>query len=112
MLRTAARRALTLSWVAVIVVLAAPAAALAGTQTSSSGIVTATFSYTFTPPPNISFPTKTLTIARSGQVVYDQPVTSKYCGSTAAAQVYCAPTYPGVTRTSVHVVDLDVYLNE
>jgi hypothetical protein len=84
---------------------AAPAAALATTQTASSGSVTATFS--FTAGPNNTYPTKTLTISRSGQVVYNQPVASRLCGAGATAQTYCTPGFGAAGHSSVHVVDLE-----
>jgi hypothetical protein len=89
---------------------AAPAVALATTlattQTGSSGTVTAAFTFTVTK--QNTYPTKTLTISRSGQVVYDQPVSSRFCGpNTALAQSYCAPGAPERGFSSVHVVDLE-----
>jgi hypothetical protein len=73
-----ARRALTVTFAGVAVFAAAATAALAQTETASSGAVTATFS--FTAGAQNTYATKTLTISRSGQVVYDQPVASSYCG--------------------------------
>ena len=73
-------------------------AALATTQTATGGAVTATFSFTGTFP---SFSGLHLTIAQSGSVLYDQPVTSRACGSI------CAPQATGARASSVHVIDLD-----
>jgi hypothetical protein len=101
MLGNSARRALTVTFAAVAVFAAAAAAALAQTETASSGAVTATFS--FTAGAQNTYATKTLTISRSGQVVYDQPVTSSYCGPPAQQQ-YCAP---GFGHRSVHVANLE-----
>jgi hypothetical protein len=93
---------------ALAIAAAAPAAAAASatTQTASSGDVTATF--TFTHSSALVYPTKMLTISRAGQVVYNQPVTSSFCGPiTASAQKYCAPGAPEQSASSVHVVDLE-----
>jgi hypothetical protein len=95
-----------LSCAVAIVLVAAPAAALATTQTSTSGAVTATFTFT-TNPKNDTYPTKTLTISRAGQVLYNHAVTSKYCGPSANAQPYCAPGVLGSVGSSVHVLDLE-----
>jgi hypothetical protein len=65
--------------------------ARAATDTARRGDVTATFTHTAT--------SLHLTIARAGAVVYDRPVSSRYCGSA------CAPG--GVRGPSVHAVDLD-----
>ena len=73
-------------------------AALAATQTASSGGVTATFTF------NGRFPNYSglhLTIAQSGSVLYDQRVTSKACRDI------CAPQATGAKASSVHVIDLD-----
>ena len=84
------------------VVLAASAllapAALATTQTASSGAVTATFTFTGTFP---NYSGLHLTIAQSGSVLYDQPVTSRACGDI------CAPQATGAKASSIHVIDLD-----
>lgn len=97
-------RALVLSCALVVVLAAAPAAALATTQTASSGLVSATFS--FTVGPNNTYPTKTMTISRSGRVAYDQAVTSTYCGAKAE-QMNCAPGYSASGGRAVHVLDLE-----
>ena len=85
-----------------VLVLAASAllapAALATTQTATSGAVTATFAFTGQFP---SFSGLRLTIAQSGSVLYDQPVSSKWCGNS------CAPMATAGTASSVHVIDLD-----
>jgi hypothetical protein len=96
--------ALTLCLAVAPVAAASPPAAPT-TQSASSGAVTATFTFTSTSP-NV-FPTKTLTISRSGQVVYDQPVTSLLCGPAGTPQHYCAPASPGTGQSSVHVVALE-----
>ena len=85
-----------------VLVLAASAlpasAALATTQTATAGAVTATFTFTGTFP---SYTGLHLSIAQSGSLLYDQPVTSRSCGSI------CAPQATGARASSVHVIDLD-----
>lgn len=85
-----------------VLVLAASAvlapAALATTETATSGAVTATFTYTGQFP---NFSGQHLTIAQSGTVLYDQPVTAMGCGSG------CAPGNFGTKASAVHVIDLD-----
>lgn len=81
----------------VIVGLAAAPAALAATQTASSGIVSATFSYQGSVGPTIS--DEMLTIARSGQTVYSEPVTTSLCTS----KFPCSPA----SSQAVHVVNLE-----
>ncbi|HEY5317928.1 MAG TPA: hypothetical protein VIJ20_08100 [Solirubrobacteraceae bacterium] len=76
---------------------AAPAAALAATQSASAGIVTATFSYQGSIGPTIS--DEMLTIERSGQVLYSAPVTSTGCTSST-------PCDPG-SHQAVHVLGLE-----
>ena len=76
----------------------APAAALATTQTASQGGVTATFRYAGHYP---NYSGLHLTIAQSGSVLYDQPVSSKTCGK------FCAPGATGAKVSSVQVIDLD-----
>jgi hypothetical protein len=91
------RRLLITALVLAASALLAPAA-LATTQTASSGGVTATFTYSGT------FPNYTglhLTIAQSGSVLYDQPVRSRTCGK------FCAPGATGTRASSVHIIDLD-----
>jgi hypothetical protein len=97
MLGSHPRRAVALACAFVIVLLAAPAAALAATQTAASGIVSATFSYQGSIGPTIS--NETLTIERSGQTFYSAPVTSRFCTGSI-------PCDPGSAQ-SVHVVDLE-----
>jgi hypothetical protein len=107
-LRSHIHRALMVACALAVSIAAAPAAAAAATpttQTASSSGVTATFSFTVTS--QNTYPTKTLTISRAGQVVYDQPVTSSYCGQGAVAQTYCAPGAPEPGYSSVHVLDLE-----
>jgi hypothetical protein len=109
MLRSHARRAVVLSCALALFIAAAPAAASAKiastTQTASSGSVTATFTFTYLPP--ITYPSKHLTISRAGQVVYDQAVLSKLCGTSGAVQKYCGPGGGATGKSSVHVVDLE-----
>ena len=111
MLRSHTRRGLTVVCAAATILVAAPAAAQAATpaapttQTASSGIVTATF--TFTTTAQNTYPSKTLAIAQSGQVFYDQPVSSRYCRPNAAVQPYCAPASTEPGQSSVHVLDLE-----
>lgn len=82
-----------------LVSLAAAPAALATTQTASSGNVSATFSF------NGSFSSgytgERLTISRAGTVAYDQPVASKFCYTA------CAPGALSVNGPSVHALDLE-----
>lgn len=91
-----------LAAVVAVGVLAAPAAAMAptSTQTASAGDVTASFSYSATG--SGIYANKNLTISRAGRTVYDQPVTSSYCGPPTAQQ-YCAPGF----GKAVHVVALE-----
>lgn len=70
----------------------------ASTQTAQSGQVTASFSFSGHYP---SYSGERLTIARGGQVVYNQPVVSSFCGSQ------CAPGSPSGQQPSVHVLDLE-----
>jgi len=86
-----------LSVVTALSLLAAPAA-LATTQTAQSGNVTATFTFSGSYP---NFTGLQLTIAQGSMVFYDEPVTSKLCGS------YCAPASPSGNESSVHVLDLE-----
>lgn len=90
------RRVLIIALVLAASALLAPAA-LATTQTATQGTVTATFTFTGKFP---SYKRLRLTIARSGSVVYDRPVSSKACGTI------CAPQATG-KASSVHVIDLD-----
>jgi hypothetical protein len=91
------RRIVVLALVLASSALLAPAA-LATTQTASGGAVTATFTFSGHFP---SYSGLHLSIAQSGSVLYDQPVTSKACGSD------CAPQATGAKASSIHVVDLD-----
>jgi hypothetical protein len=83
---------------AAVLVLGAPAAASAATQTASAGGVTATFSFTGRYP---NYSHERLQIQRSGNVVYNEPVASEACGT------YCAPGAMGSRASSVHVLDLE-----
>ncbi len=91
------RRSLVTILVLASFALLAPAA-LATTQTATGGGVTATFTYTGKFP---AYSGLHLTIAKSGSVLYDQPVTYKICGA------HCAPGAIGTKASSVHVIDLD-----
>lgn len=76
----------------------ATGAALAATETASGGTVAATFAYQGKFP---QFHGLRLTISRTGVVVYDQPVTSKFCGSL------CDPLSAVSQQPSVHVIDVE-----
>ncbi|MGN6870330.1 MAG: hypothetical protein ACTHMY_18225 [Solirubrobacteraceae bacterium] len=91
------RRVLAILSVTAMCLLAAPAA-LASTQTASSGNVTATFTFHGKVP---HFHGLHLTIARGGATVYDQPVVAKFCGKLC----WPGPLIGG--RPAVHVVDLE-----
>jgi hypothetical protein len=78
--------------------LAAPSAALATTQTASSGAVTATFSFT---GKGINTKHLRLAIARSGQTVYDQAVTAPQCLDQ------CQPFSSSSSSPSVRLLALD-----
>ncbi len=91
------RRVFAILSVTTVCLIAAPAA-LATTQTSSSGSVSATFTFQGKVP---KFHGLHLTISRGGTVVYSQPVVAKFCGKL------CWPG-PGISRrSSVQVVDLE-----
>jgi hypothetical protein len=90
------RRTLITALVLAASALFAPAA-LATTQTASGGAVTATFTFSGDFP---TFSGLQLTIAQSGSVLYDQPVSSKACGTDCAPQATSG-------ASSVHVIDLD-----
>jgi hypothetical protein len=79
------------------VTLVAAPAALATTETASSGAVAATFKFQGKVP---HFHGLQLTISRGGAVVYDQAVVAKFCGKLC---------WPGgaIHSSSVHVVDLE-----
>ncbi len=72
--------------------------ALAVTQTSTSGDVTATFTYAGKYP---NYTGLHLSITKSGSVLYDAAVQSKACGK------YCAPGATGAKASSVQITDLD-----
>jgi hypothetical protein len=107
MLGSNARRAFGLALALVVISAAGPAVALARTETASSGMVTATLSFTVSS--QNTYPTKTLTISRSGQAVYNEAVASSYCGAlgNTSEQQYCAPGYGPPGHSSVHVVELE-----
>jgi hypothetical protein len=91
------RRALTITTVISICLITAPAA-LATTQTARAGNVTGTFTFQGKVP---NFHGLRLTIARSGTVVYDQPVLAQLCGKL------CWPLSGLSRHPSIHVVDLE-----
>jgi hypothetical protein len=91
------RRAFAITAALGLALVATPAA-LATTETASSGTVTATFSFQGKLP---HFHGLHLTIARSGAVAYDQPVVAKFCGKL------CWPGQGAIRSSSVHVVDLE-----
>jgi hypothetical protein len=91
------RRILALTASLATFLVAAPAA-LPATQTALAGNVTATFTFQGKFP---NYHGQRLQISRGGSVLYDQPVTSKFCANL------CAP-YTAVTgRSDVAVVDLE-----
>ncbi|HXD63467.1 MAG TPA: hypothetical protein VNV17_02560 [Solirubrobacteraceae bacterium] len=73
-------------------------AALATTQTTTKGAVTATFTYKGRYP---NYTGLHLTIAQSGSVLYNAAVTSKACGK------FCAPGATGAKESSLQIIDLD-----
>jgi hypothetical protein len=79
--------------------LATAPAALATTQSASSGGVSATFS--FSGSFSSGYTRERLTVSRAGTVAYDQPVVSKFC------HMACAPGASSVNAPSVHVLDLE-----
>ena len=91
------RRALITALVLGLFAVSAPAA-LATTQTAHAGAVTATFTFAGHYP---NYTGLHLRIARSGSVLYDQPVRSKTCGR------FCAPGATGSKASSVRLIDLD-----
>ena len=92
------KRALHIAVVVTALSLAFAPAALATTQTAESGNVTATFTFSGSYP---NFTGLHLTIAQGSTMFYDEPVTSKLCGS------YCAPGSPSGKTSSVHVLDVE-----
>jgi hypothetical protein len=68
------------------------------TQTASAGAVTATFTFSGKFP---NYSGLHLSIAQSGAVLYDQPVSSKACGT------FCAPGATEPKASSVQIIDLD-----
>ena len=86
-------------WLVIILAwLTAAPAALATTQTASAGNVTATFTFQGKVP---RFHGLRLTIARSGSVVYDQPVVTTFCGKL------CWPGTAVGEHPAVQVVNLE-----
>jgi hypothetical protein len=75
-----------------------PAAASGAQQTASAGQIAATFTFSGHFP---HFSHQRLTISQGGMVLYDQPVSSAFCGSQ------CAPGSTSPQAPSVHVVDLE-----
>ena len=92
------KRALRIAVVVTALSLAFAPAALATTQTAESGNVTATFTFSGSYP---NFTVLHLTIAQGSTVFYDEPVTSKLCGS------YCAPASPSDKTSSVHILNVE-----
>ena len=92
------RRLLIVVCIVTVVTLLAAPAALATTQTASSGNVTATFTFGGSYP---NFTGLHLTIAQGASVYYDASVGSKLCGT------FCAPGSPSGKTSSVHALDLE-----
>ena len=92
------RRLLIVVCIVTVVSLLAAPAALATTQTASSGNVTATFTFGGSYP---NFTGLHLTIAQGASVYYDASVGSKLCGT------FCAPGSPSGKTSSVHALDLE-----
>lgn len=88
----------TIQSLAVLLALVAPAAATAATQTTTSGNVTAAFTFSGHYP---NYSHERLQISRAGTVVYDEPVSSSSCGQS------CAPGAVDSSSSSVHVLDLE-----
>ena len=72
--------------------------ALATTETARSGDVSASFSFTGSPP---TVTDQRLEIVNAGQVLYDQPVSSPQCGAM------CGPGAFGSHASSVRVLELE-----
>lgn len=79
------------------VLLLAPQAAVAATQTATAGQITATFTYQGKYP---NYHGESFSISRAGQGVYDQPVSSPHC---VAGTYECAPA----SARSIHIVNLE-----
>ena len=73
--------------------------ALATTETARSGDVSASFSFTGSPP---TVTDQRLEIVNAGQVLYNQPVSSPQCGAL------CGPGALGSHASSVRVLDLEI----
>ncbi len=86
-----------LTTLALIVSWDASAGASTESESASSGTVTATYRYSGTYPRSIH---STMEITRSGEVLYDQPVTSAWCGKD------CWPASVATSSPSLHVVHL------
>ncbi len=93
------RKGLLTVCIGVIALLAIPSAALATTQSATSGSVSASLSFQGN---GIRYTQLNLTIARGGQVLYNGAVRSRLCGSP-----YCGPLEIGPHQSSVHVLDLE-----
>src|SRR5437588_3504544 len=96
--RIAWMRSLAIAF-AVVGCFAAAPVALAATQTAQGGNVTATFTFKGAYP---KFKGQRLSIAQSGNVLYDQAVASKFCGT-----LFCGPLSTTSKEPSVHVIDLE-----
>src|ERR1700729_2173087 len=92
------RSLLIIGAVTVLSLLLVAPAALATTQTATSGNVTATFVFGGKYP---NFTGRQLSIAQGSAVLYDEPVASSRCG------MFCAPGSTSGPGTSVHVLDLE-----
>ena len=96
------KRALSLLAPAIVLTLAlaaaAPAAGRATTQSSRAGGVRATFTFAGSPPKIAKIRLK---IARSGRTLYNEPVTSRFCGKR------CDPAVFGRHASSVRVLDIE-----
>src|SRR5258708_4336287 len=81
--------------------------------TQSSGIVSATFSYDQTADSygNPVFANERLRISRSGQVFYDQPVTSGQCSPQCDVDMYTSAAGPLTLADVEHVGQPDVIVN-
>lgn len=92
------RSRIAVALVAIAALLALPGAALAVTQTSHLGGVTATFSFQGKFP---TFKQLHLTISNGGQVLYNAPVTSRLCPNP------CTPGDPSAHGQSARVLDIE-----
>jgi hypothetical protein len=92
------RRRLILCSVIAVAFAAVPSGAMAANVTAHSGAVSATFSWSGSAP-NVTH--QTLVISQAGTVVYDQPVTSRFCGTE------CWPGFISGRTPPVHVAELE-----